>query len=368
MYGKTCKKPIKCKNSRRITEYELEEWKRVVLNPLFRIYGWTLVVEIFVFCIYQPTDQLSKMEYFREYVVLPLLYMMLVIAVLYVFFAKLAVKMKPAAVAVVAIVLLNLYAGINICIFNNLKYMMVAVFLPIVMAPIYKEKKLVYLQVVISLGILLFCELWYTPGHVQYLEENVIVDVAVMLLLFYAMVKFELEVVISTDMLGMQSSRDSLTHLFNHEAFYEALDDQMSRFTQTKEPFSIIIGDIDNFKKVNDTYGHAFGDEVIKKVAEVILTCRGTRDLCARYGGEEFSVILPNKNLNDAVLQAEKIRKKFEETEFQTEDGQIHHFSISLGVAEYNREHRTASAFFELADKALYEAKGSGKNNVRCSR
>ena len=130
----------------------------------------------------------------------------------------------------------------------------------------------------------------------------------------------------------------------------------------------ILFFDIDKFKQVNDTYGHAFGDEVLKQVSQSIMNCRGTKDICTRYGGEEFALILPNKSLHEAVLQAERIRKEFAATEFMTEDGTTHHFSISLGVAEYDREYKTGSAFFEVADKALYEAKRSGKNKVCCSR
>lgn len=361
------KKSIKRK-SKRISEYALAEWKRVVLNPLWRIYVWTFLAEIVLLVLYVPTQELPRTVYFTKYVGIPLGEMLLVILCLHVFLGRIARRLRTTTVAIFTIIFLNLYIMINLCSFSNLSIMMIAVFFPIIIAPIYKKKELVYIQVLISLGMLLFCEIIYIPTRTLVPTATPWMYVIVMLLLFYAMVKFELEVITSTNMLDLQSSKDSLTHLMNHEAFYEALDDHMNRFTETKETFTIIISDIDNFKKVNDTYGHAFGDEVIKRVAEITMDCKGTRDVCARYGGEEFAIILPNKNLNDAVLQAEKIRQRFENAEFQTEDGAVHHFSISLGVAEYNKEYRTASAFFETADKALYEAKRLGKNRVCCSR
>lgn len=361
MHAKSVKK-------KRISEYALQEWKRVVLRPLEQIFGWTVVLDIVLFIVYQPTTNISRITYFKEYVLLPLILMSVIIIILEVFLRKVAVKLESALVSIVTIVMLNLYVGVNLCIFSNLKFMMISVFFPIIIAPVYRKRKLIYLQVMLSLGILLFCELYYIPRHPTEPVTAVIVDMLVMLLLFFAMIRFELEVITSSDMLNIQSTRDSLTHLYNHEAFYEALDNYMSRFVQTREPFSIIISDIDNFKRVNDTYGHAFGDEVIKKVTEVLLKTKGTKDMCARYGGEEFAIILPNKDLNDAIIQAEKIRKEFEKTEVQTKDGEMHRFTISLGVAVYNQEYRTASAFFETADKALYEAKRTGKNRVCCSR
>lgn len=353
---------------KRITEYALDEWKRVVLRPLRLIYMWTVLAEILLFALYQPTEEISRATYCRDYVVLPLILMLVIIVLLWSFYRKAAIKLPAPVVSIVTILLLNLYVAVNICIFSNLKYMMITVFFPIIIAPVYRKKKLIFLQVALSLGILLFSELYYVPFHPVVPQETVFVDVIVMLLLFYAMVRFELEVITSSDMLDMQSSKDSLTHLFNHETFYETLDGYMTRYLQTKETFSIIIADIDNFKKVNDTYGHTFGDEVIKKVTEVLLRTKGTKDLCARYGGEEFAIIMPNKGISDAILQAEKIRKEFEKAELQTEDGSMHRFTISLGVAEYNREYKTASAFFEVADRALYEAKRTGKNRVCCSR
>lgn len=148
----------------------------------------------------------------------------------------------------------------------------------------------------------------------------------------------------------------------------QELAERMRGYAVEKVPFSLIVIDIDNFKKVNDTYGHAFGDEVIKRIAKIIRDNKGTHGIGARYGGEEFAIILPGEMLNAAILQAERIRRAFEKTKFQTEEGAELCFSISLGVAVYDRECQTASEFFEKADKALYEAKGTGKNRVCCSR
>lgn len=346
----------------------LDEWKRVVIGPLRSIYKWTLAVSALLTLLYRPTELMPHMEYFKLYMLYPALLLLVIIGAIELFFWKFAKKMPYKEVAIVALILINLYVAVNLFAFGQMEYIMVAAFFPIVIAPVYRDKNLLYLQVGISLALLLAFEA-YTELSTRMIPDSIpFRDVFVVLLLFYAMVKLEMEVVTSANMLGLQSTRDSLTRLFNHEKFYEVLEERMKGYAENKVPFSVIIADIDNFKKVNDTYGHAFGDEVIKKLSQVMMECKGTKDICARYGGEEFAVIIPNKELNEAVLQAEKIRTTFQATEFATEDGSVHHFSISLGVAEYNQEYRTASSFFEMADKALYEAKENGKNRVCCSR
>lgn len=355
------------KKNKIIDEYSIEEWRRAGLNTLWRIYIWTVLADVVLFLVYGGAD-IPREVYLFQYVLIPLLMILFVLVCFQVFLDKIAYKMQESTVSVISLILMNLYFCINLCSFSNLRYTMALVFVPIIMAPVYKRKQLIYLQAGISMLLFLFCELVYIPLHPIVPKDNVLKNLIIVVLVFYGMIQIEMEVIASTNMLDQQTSRDSLTHLLNHEAFYEALDDQMAHFAEDREVFSIIISDIDNFKNVNDTYGHAFGDEVIKRVAEIMVGCRGTRDICARYGGEEFAVILPNKSLDDAIMQAEKIRKEFAKAEFQTEDGTIHRFSISLGVAEYNREYKTGSAFFEKADKALYDAKGSGKNRVCCSR
>ena len=134
-----------------------------------------------------------------------------------------------------------------------------------------------------------------------------------------------------------------------------------------EKAFSVMIADIDNFKNVNDTYGHAFGDEVIRQVVVAFAEGHGSNDFCARYGGEEFAMILPKRNLIETAEIAECIRKKFEAIAFMTELGE-RHFTLSIGVAEYTKSYENASTFFGEADKALYEAKKSGKNRVCCAK
>lgn len=175
-----------------------------------------------------------------------------------------------------------------------------------------------------------------------------------------------------TLVLGNASRMDSLTGLYNHESFYEELEDRMKRFNeipanlQEDEIFSILIADIDSFKKVNDTYGHAYGDQVIEAIASIFIRYTGTGDFAARYGGEEFAFIMANTNKGDALTKANNIRKQFAATIILDADGNPHQFTCSIGVAQFTGGDMTSSEFFDTADQALYEAKRTGKNRV-CS-
>ena len=122
--------------------------------------------------------------------------------------------------------------------------------------------------------------------------------------------------------------------------------------------------DIDNFKNVNDTYGHAFGDVVLKEVADICARHKGVEGFCARYGGEEFAILFKGAGVGQAEEMAEQIRQEFEQKMFVTPQGE-RSFSVSIGVADYDRAYPSASAFFGVADAALYRAKREGKNQVR---
>ncbi len=173
-----------------------------------------------------------------------------------------------------------------------------------------------------------------------------------------------------TMLLGDATRMDAATGLYNHESFYEELERRMKDFEQSshreEEVFCLFIADIDNFKKVNDTYGHAFGDEVLLGLSELFKKYCGKKDFSARYGGEEFVMILGECQKKDALNRANMIRKEFSRTVFTDKSGEAHQFTISMGVAQYDKPWDTASKFFDQADQALYHAKNTGKNRV-CS-
>lgn len=163
--------------------------------------------------------------------------------------------------------------------------------------------------------------------------------------------------------LKVLSMTDPLTGLFNRRYFRERLFEEMERVKRHGECFTAFLIDIDNFKVINDRYGHIAGDEIIKGVARTIRDAVRSMDVVARYGGEEFAVILPHTNKKDSFVIAERIRKSVEEHDPAGSDLDKWP-TISLGVAEYPDDAHNIEDLINKADKAMYAAKKTGKNKV----
>ena len=159
------------------------------------------------------------------------------------------------------------------------------------------------------------------------------------------------------------SLTDELTGLPNRRAFLRRLEDEVARVQRYGFPMSFVLIDLDHFKDINDKYGHAAGDEVLRVYSKNILSIFRHHDMVARYGGEEFSVLLPNTDSDGAVRALNKVRRRANETRWQT-NGTISDVpTFSAGVSLY-KPGESASAFIERADKALYRAKRLGRNRI----
>ncbi len=159
---------------------------------------------------------------------------------------------------------------------------------------------------------------------------------------------------------------DELTKIGNRGAYQQQIDFQISNAERGNKPFSLIMVDIDHFKKVNDDHSHAIGDNVLKKVAQTLKNNIRGVDMVARYGGEEFIVILPDTRKREAGLVAEKLRKAIEEQVDITHKGRRLKITISAGYAEYSaKELNTDKQLQSAADKALYHAKAEGRNRIK---
>ncbi len=155
------------------------------------------------------------------------------------------------------------------------------------------------------------------------------------------------------------ASIDSLTRIYNRRKFQEIVTNEWERHARYRQTFSIIMFDLDNFKHINDTYGHHYGDKVLVKTITQIKRVLRKSDIMARWGGEEFMVLLPQTHLEQAMNAAEKIRQRVEHTEIDP----IGHVTISVGVAEI-LEHESLENLYTRADQALYQSKKDGKNRV----
>lgn len=158
------------------------------------------------------------------------------------------------------------------------------------------------------------------------------------------------------------SITDGLTKLHNHRYFQESIATECKRSLRSKDPLSLILIDIDFFKQWNDRLGHAGGDEILRRLAEVLNQCVRETDILTRYGGEEFALIALNTDLDGAIALGEKIRQSVEEESFVTDvPSEKEQLTVSVGVATLDEDRKQ---LFNDADGALYTAKDTGRNRV----
>ncbi len=157
---------------------------------------------------------------------------------------------------------------------------------------------------------------------------------------------------------------DELTGVYNRRYFEAKLEDELILAKRFRSNLCLIIFDIDYFKKINDTYGHQAGDSVLQELALTAKSLMSSVDSLCRYGGEEFAIILPETRIEQAIDLAEKLRSEIEEHIFYIGD-KIINVTISAGIAEYPTHALLKQGLIEKADKALYYAKNTGRNNIK---
>jgi diguanylate cyclase (GGDEF)-like protein len=161
---------------------------------------------------------------------------------------------------------------------------------------------------------------------------------------------------------------DELTELFNYRYFRNKLSDELRRADRYRQRFSVLMMDLDHFKKVNDEHGHQTGNIVLREVSGIIKQCVRDVDIVARYGGEEFVVILPQTGDDDALVIAERIRSTVQKAFFSNSQGQRDiQITISIGIASYPNGVKTMDQLIEKVDKIMYQAKALGRNRVQTS-
>jgi len=162
------------------------------------------------------------------------------------------------------------------------------------------------------------------------------------------------------------SEFDPLTDILNRQAFFRILSHEYERSSRTGQPCCICMVDLDHFKSINDTFGHLVGDKVLRNVAYALKSMLRAYDSICRYGGEEFVIVMPDTDLEGAVVFAERLRKRVEESDF-AETGDPLRATVSIGVASASVEGEVTEteSLIAQADEALYRAKNDGRNRVR---
>ena len=161
------------------------------------------------------------------------------------------------------------------------------------------------------------------------------------------------------------ADRDPLTGFYNHRYFHERLGEEILRSSRTRQPVSLLMLDLDQFKLVNDTLGHLVGDRVLTWVAEIIRTTLRASDVAARYGGDEFAVILPETDPEASRTVAQRILDAFRDRAFQPEARGAVPIGVSIGLATYPNDGLAATGLIAAADAALYAVKRSGGHGLR---
>jgi two-component system cell cycle response regulator len=157
---------------------------------------------------------------------------------------------------------------------------------------------------------------------------------------------------------------DGLTRLYNHRYFMQRLEEEFHRAVRYRLPLSCILFDVDDFKRINDTFGHLKGDQVLREIADRTSRCVRRTDLLARYGGEEFVVLLPQTDLEGARIEADRLREHISDKPYAglPSDWRI---TVSIGVSTLRHEYmRLAEDILRAADLALYHSKTTGKDRV----
>jgi len=163
------------------------------------------------------------------------------------------------------------------------------------------------------------------------------------------------------NMLEYQATHDNLTQLYNRQKLNEEFDKEIFRYKRYKRQFGLIMFDIDDFKSINDTYGHDIGDIVLQEISNVLLQITRKTDVVSRWGGEEFMILLPETSLENTVITADLIRKKIKDIKFDKIKRPI---TISLGVDIFDDINNTKDNIIKNVDLALYKAKRNGKNRI----
>lgn len=206
----------------------------------------------------------------------------------------------------------------------------------------------------------------HLPNMQQTCSAGPIRDASGAIVSIYITIQDVTEYVIYEHKLVEMSRLDPMTKLLNRSHLEQVLIEEMHRSQRYGTDLSVLMIDIDFFKTINDTYGHLCGDQVIRRIANLLTDTLRRIDIVGRYGGEEFCCVLPETRADNAVVLAERLRESVEETEFVFGE-ETFRVTISIGVAEQGQGCETLERLIKAADDALYASKKNGRNKLTCA-
>ena len=352
----------KIRKSDKISKKEFDDWYEITLRAFEKIWIVLFAIEMFLFVFFKPNEDCSRLRYFWLFIVKPsgIQGIALLSVILYSRCKK--ENFRKMQLSLSTIYLVSVYCAAAIWIHTSVRLMTMLLMLPLIITTLYKSNILMWVQLIICVFIFVMYEVYFYPNSPYLPPLNSFINISI----FFGSVLVELflirQVQAYVEIMERKADHDSMTGLYNHKAFYEELERDKSLYDKNGRTFILLVMDIDLFKSVNDTYGHALGDQVICKLADLLKEMKEI-DFCARYGGEEFAGIVTGYTLEEAVEAAEELRKSFATSDFETKLGKKQ-FTISIGVAEYNGSYTGGEELFQQADSLLYRAKKTGRNRV----
>jgi diguanylate cyclase (GGDEF)-like protein len=350
------------------------KWNRTVLTSywvILLLYIISKLLNIFIF--YLNVDGFPLESYLLYEAALPAAILSGIMIVLEVILRK-----KPDITELSIVIGVHLFALTIVYFIDERVYLSpVIMIFPLLSSLLYLKRKYIMFSLTVSMFYSAF-NLIFTPqiDHVSLSAFAIITSMLVctsftgfgiirrgseLLAILEKSMKSEQELLIKNVVMDRLSKIDPLTDLYNHKTFHEYLEKLIEHQHMSHFPFQLAVMDIDNFKKVNDTYGHWVGDIALKQVAARVLEHMGSDDFAARYGGEEFVLLLTLENVESAYQTIEIIREAIASTPIhEMEDKTV---TVSIGLHAFKKGD-TKEKMFQLADKALYEAKKTGKNKT----
>ncbi|MFC4775634.1 GGDEF domain-containing protein [Paenibacillus sp. GCM10023252] len=350
--------------------YNRNRWNRTLLNG----YWLLLIMSILLESSYLTVTYLPSSEFVKTYIVYPSLVLIVVLSL-----TELAIlALRTPSHDYVMIVSSSLFSIILVNVHVAIHYLMITLFLPVLISVFYFHRQKLLFALLVTLGSLHLIY-WLNPAvH----SRMTVVGLFVLTVIFTAFSliaygvllrgreladysklahKSNQELLVQTILMDKLTKTDALTELYNHITFHEYMDKLVEQNEGYQLPLQLALIDIDNFKSVNDTFGHRAGDIVLSRVAHIIKSHVSMNDFAARYGGEEFAVLFTDKYPEQSLMLLETLRSEIHAEQHDVLGKQP--VTVSIGLAIY-RTGEGKESFFTRADNALYTAKRSGKNRI----
>lgn len=360
---------------------EFDKWNRKILNSYWYLAAVALFTEIIIFFVGPYRRVWGDTRYLMLFIVRPAVIDVALLAITECIYKLIKVKhMKMAKYIVTGCGTLFVCNMVYVHYSVNVIY---ALFVfPIFLSVFYEDKKLTYFTALLNLACYLSIVLLYLPTRPAGSYNHNIMDfttsIAILACVLILVLSFldrakeimeslvnmhqsQQELAIRNFVMEFNSKMEPATGLYNHKTFYEYLQNLIEQSEKYGFKLSLAVLDLDNFKRINDTYGHSLGDEVIKALSEIIKKNIRADDYAARYGGEEFAIIFTDKGKEEAFEIAEKIRIQL--NDIIIDDMNNERFGVSIGVSEHTKG-MSKQIFFSNTDAAQYKAKRIGKNRT----